>query len=235
MKKKSVGIENIPIKFIKTSAEYISLPLANIFNKCMQVGIFPKLLKIAKITPLHKNGSTNRATNYRPISVLSSFSKIFEKIIYDRLNKYFFSNSIISKEQLGFRAGHSTTHVFTDVISKLQTYRDNKNFTCLILLDLSKAFNTVDHSILLNKLEKYGVRGNVLNLLKSYVNNRQQVVHIQNTFSVSHYVRCVPQGFVLGPLLFSIYINDSPKVSSFETRLFADDTALMLSDSTSKS
>ena len=119
--KKLVGIENIPIKFIKISAEYISLPLANIFNKCMRLGIFLKLLKIAKITPLHKNGSTRRATNYRPISVLSPFSKIFEKILYDRLNKYFFSNSIISKEQLGFRVGHSTTHVITDVISKLQT------------------------------------------------------------------------------------------------------------------
>ena len=193
------------------------------------------MLKIAEITPLHKNGSTHRATNYRPISVLSLFSKIFEKILYDRLNKYFFSNSIISKEQLGFRVGHSTTHVITDVISKLQTYRDNKNVTCLILLHLSKAFDTVDYGILLNKLEKYGVRGNVLNLLKSYLNNRQ-VVHIQNTFSVSHYVCCgVPQGFVLGPLLFSIYINDLPKVSSFETRLFADDTALMLTDSTLKS
>ena len=103
------------------------------------------------------------------------------------LNKYFFNNIIISKEQLGFRVGHSTTHVITDVISTLQTYRDNKNFTCLILLDLSKAFDTVDHGILLNKLEKYGVTGNVPNLLKSYLNNRQ-VVHIQNTFSVSHYV-----------------------------------------------
>ena len=152
------------------------------------------------------------------------------------LNKYFFSNSIISKEQLGFRVGHSTTHVITDVISKLQTYRDNKNFTCLILLDLSKAFDTVDHGILLNKLEKYGVRGNVPNLLKSYLNNRQQVVHIQYTFSVSHYVCCgVLQGSVLGPLLFSIYINDLPKVSSFETRLFADDTVLKLTDSTLKS
>ena len=201
----------------------------------MQAGIFSKLLKIAKITPLHKNGCIYRATNYCPISVLSPFRKIFEKMIHDRLNKYFFSNSI-SKEQLGFGVKHSTTHVISDVISKLQTYEDNKHFTCLILSDLSKAFDTVDHGILLNKLEKYGVRGNVLNLLKSYLNNRQQVIHIHSTFSVSHYVRCgVPQGSVLGPLLFSIYINDLPKVSSFETRLFADDTALKLTDSTLKS
>lgn len=234
--KKAAGFENIPIKYLKISAEYVSFLLSNLFNKCILEGIFPSMLKIAKITPLYKGGCTNKATNYRPISILSPFSKIFEKLIYRRLIKYFETYNIITKFQFGFRAKHSTNHVIYDVINNLQTYRDNKQFACLILLDLSKAFDTVNHGILLNKLQKYGIRGKSLKLIESYLTNRQQVVYIPNTFSKSQKVLCgVPQGSVLGPLLFSVYINDLPNSSEFETRLFADDTALFLSDKDLKS
>ena len=175
--------------------------------------------------------SKNKTTNYRPISILSPFSKIFEKIIYNRLNNYLSTHNVLAKEQFGFRTKHSTNHVISDVTNKLQNLRDNNYSTCLILLDLSKAFDTVNHTILLNKLEKYGIRGNSLTLIRSYLTNRKQTVHINNTYSLQQTLTCgVPQGSILGPLLFSIYINDLPKASKFETRLYADDTALMLSE-----
>ena len=229
--KKSVGIENIPIKFIKMSAEYTSSVLADRYNKCMQEGVFPSKLKIAKVTPIFKNGCRYTASNYRPISVLSPFSKIFEKIIYNRLNSYFSNHNILTNEQFGFRVKHSTSHVICDVINKLHNSCDNKKFTCLILLDLSKAFDTVNHKILLSKLEKYGVRGNSLKLINDYLTNRKQVVHVNNTYSDQQSIVCgVPQGSTLGPLLFSVYINDLSNASKFQTRLYADDTVLFLSN-----
>ena len=152
--KKLVGIENIPMKFIKMSAEYTSSVLADMYNKCMQDGVFPSKLKIAKVTPIFKNGCRYTASNYRPISVLSPFSKIFEKIIYNRPNNYFSNHNILTNEQFGFRVKHSTSHVICDVINKLQNSCDNEKFTCLILLDLLKAFDIVKHKILFSKLEK---------------------------------------------------------------------------------
>ena len=152
--KKSAGIENIPIKFIKMSAEYISPVLTSIYNKCMQIGVFPSKFKIAKVTQIYKNGCTYTASNYRPISVLSPFSKTFEKLIYHRRNHYLSNRNILTSEQFGFRAKHSTSHVITDVTNKLQNFCNNRNFTCLILLDLSKTFDTVNHQSLLKRTGK---------------------------------------------------------------------------------
>ena len=127
--KKAAGIENIPIKFIKISSDIISAVPSNIFNKCIQDGVFPSKLKVADITPIHKGGCTFKATNYCPISVLSPFSKIYEKIIYKRLNKYLTRHNILAKKQFGFKAKLSTNHVIADVTNKLQNYCDNKHFT----------------------------------------------------------------------------------------------------------
>ena len=144
----------------------------------MQIGVFPSKLKIAIVIPVYKNGCTYTASNYRPILVLSPFSKTFEKLIYHRLNHYFSNRNILTSEQFGFRAKHSTGHVISDVTNKLQNFCNNRNFTCLILLDLSKAFDTVNNQILLNKLEKHGVRGNSLTLINDYLTNRKQVVRL---------------------------------------------------------
>ena len=124
--KKAVGVENIPIEFLKMSAEYISSLLSKLFNECILKGIFTSRLKIAKVTPLFKNGCANNATNYRSISILSPISKIFEKIIYNRLYNYFTTHNIIAKAQIGFRSKHSLNHVISDVIVKLQNLHDNK-------------------------------------------------------------------------------------------------------------
>ena len=151
---KALGLNNISVKYIKTASEFISITLCEIFNKCVIEGVFPNELKIAKVIPLYKNGSKQQPSNYRPISILSPFSKIFENIVLERLTKYLSKNNIL-KQQFGFRANHSTSHLLADVVSLLNKNTDIKKSTCLILLDLKKAFDTVDHKIVLAKLEKY--------------------------------------------------------------------------------
>ena len=162
--KKAAGPENIPLTFYKKANECISNFLCLLYNKCIENGFFPSLLKQAKVIPIYKSGKRYLANNYRPISLLSPISKIFESLISIRLISFLEDNNIISEQQFGFRKQHSTTHVVTDVQSQISKNLDNKQHTCVILLDFRKAFDTVNHQILVRKLEKYGIRGNILEM-----------------------------------------------------------------------
>ncbi len=169
--------------------------------------------------------------NYRPISVLPAISKIMERILYEQLYMYLTKSELLSDSQLGFRKFHSTATALLDCTNEWYMNLDRKMFNLVVLIDLKKAFDTVDHQILLRKLELYGINGQALTLLKSYLSNRNQKCQIKNYFSSEQLIKCgVPQGSILGPLFFLLYINYLPQcVNRTKPFLFADDTNLTAS------
>ena len=171
---KSPGYDEISFNVIKTCFGSLHKPLLHIFNQSLQSGIFPDKLKIARVTLLFKKGSDSELGNYRPISVLPCFSKILEKIMYNRLYKHLKEKDILYKKQFGFQQKHSTEHAILQLIDQVNNSFERNQFTLGIFIDLSKAFDTVDHKILISKLKNYGVTGNNLKWFESYLNNSKQ-------------------------------------------------------------
>ena len=232
LKSKSSGPFSIQNRILKTVVNPISDLLAKIFNLSFQTGKFITSLKTAKVIPIYKNkGSPQDVTNYRPISLLSNIDKIFEKLVHSRVVKFFDKNEILFKNQFGFRSKHSTTHALINLTEEIRCNVDKDMYCCGTFIDLQKAFDTVDHEILLTKLSHYGVRGNANLWFRSYLSNRKQFVFVSDANSVTREIdHGVPQGSVLGPLLFIVYINDLPNViKNSLTSLFADDTCLLSS------
>ena len=226
--KTSCGHDNISTKLLKSKKHQLVKPLTIIINQMLRTGIFPNKLKIAKVIPLYKNKDDTHITNYRPISILPSISKIFEKVIYIQLYDYFTDNDLFSHSQYGFRSNHSTELAVLEVIDRIILDMDKGRLPVNIYLDLSKAFDTLDFNILLDKLRHYGIKGNENKLFENYLQNRQQfVVWDSSTSDLKTIKTGVPQGSVLGPLLFLIYLNDISNASElFNFISYADDSTL---------
>ena len=230
LKVTKTGLNVTPIKLLKHISCKIIAPLTELINLSFRSGDFPNSLKLARLIPISKGGNPKEASNYRPISSLPFWSKIIERCIYNRLVSFTNKFSILSEAQFGFRRGTSTSDALIALTENIYNSLNERCHHISVLLDLKKAFDTVDRSILFKKLFSNGIRGAPLSLIQSFLTNRSQFLVNGNSRSSDMVIECgIPQGSILGPLLFLFYVNDLPKVSSsLQTILFADDTIVSL-------
>ena len=228
---KVLGIDKISNKILKLSATYLHESLSGIFNLSLETNIVPNDWKIARVSPIFKPGDRCDSNNYRPISVISAVVRIFEKPMFDQLENYLTTNNLLNHRQSGFRSLFSTATALLDLTNEWCFNIHRKLVNGAIFLDLRKAFDTVDHTILLKKLQYFGLDQFAIGWFKSYLNNRTQMCMVNGVLSDPKQLSCgIPQGTILGPLLFLIYINDLPNCVKFSsTRMYADDTNLTVS------
>ena len=223
---KATGHDNIPSKFLRDAASAIAPCITHIVNLSIAQGVVPQDFKLAKVTALHKKGSKLDPGNYRPVSIISSISKVVERIVCEQIEKYLATKNLMYEYQSGFRTSHSTDTCLLYLSDHIKQEVDAGKYCGMVMLDLQKASN----SILLNKLKAIGFDNTSVSWMQSYLEGREQMVEVNGTLSPPLPVSCgVPQGSILGPLLFLIYVNDMSSACDCNLFLFADDSALLAS------
>lgn len=236
---KAVGHDGIRTDIIKQSMFLIAEPLTHVLNLSLMQGSFPEILKKSVVRPLYKKGDRSEMSNYRPVTLIPIFSKIYEKIMYNRLIQFLESKNVLDDQQHGFRKSRCTSLATFKLMKSVLTAIDEHIPVTVLFMDMSKAFDFVSHERLLTKVYRYGIRGPALDWIRDYLTDRCQCVETlkycpksknlasyKSTYVKNNYG--VPQGSILGPLLFLLYINDLPKYLSQECILFADDTSIII-------
>ena len=231
IKSNTPGCDNITSNMLKAILPCISTPLLHVINLSFSTGIVPLEIKVGKIVPIYKGGDSSKYCNYRPISLLTVFSKVFERLMYYQLISFIETNNILYDYQCGFRKKYSTDIALISIVDKILNAFENGQYAVGIFIDLAKAFDTVNHKILLEKLNYYGIRGVANEWLCSYLSERKQCTQFNDSISNFENISCgVPQGSILGPLLFILYLNDLQNVSDVLFFLmYADDTNMFIS------
>ncbi len=226
--KTSTGYDGISNNLLKAIGNEISTPLAYIFNKSLKEGVFPESMKTAKVPPVYKSKDKKLFVNYRPVSLLPVISKVLEKIVHKRLYSFLTKKLLLYDSQFGFRNNHSTIDAILEFVGKVIKGFERGEYTLAVFLDLSKAFDSLEHSTLLEKLYNFGIRGIAHDWFKSYLQNRKMYVKYNNNSSETQEVNFgVPQGSVLGPLLYIMLTNDLAMcLKKCRSVLYADDTTV---------